>query len=77
MNLNNFHGITKWWEGTSGDHLVPPPAQSRVNQSRLLRAMSGQVFSNSKGGDAATSLGSLCQCLTTCKIENFTFFFLC
>lgn len=44
-------------EGTSGDHLVQPPSQSRVSQNRLLRAMPSQVFHISRDGESATALG--------------------
>jgi len=57
-------------EGTSGEHLVQRSAQSRVSQNRLLRAASSQVFSISKDGESATSLGNPFQCLTTLIVKE-------
>ena len=48
-------------EGTSVDHLVQPPCQSRVTYSRLHRTLSRQVLNISREGDSTTSLGSLFQ----------------
>jgi len=51
--------------------LSPSPAQSRVNHSRLLRAMSGWVMNISKDGDSAASLGDLLQCLASLPVKTF------
>lgn len=45
--------------GTCGDHLVQP----------LLRASSSWVLNIFQDGDATTSLGNLCQSLTTLMVE--------
>lgn len=40
---------------------ISPPAQSRVNQSRFLKAMSSQVLSLYKEGDSSASLRTIYQ----------------
>ena len=52
-------------EWISGDRLVQPPAQNRVSQRRLLKAMSSRVLST-----FTTSLGNLVQCLTTLSVKK-------
>jgi len=42
-------------EGTSGDCLMQTPPQSRINDSRLLRATSSQVFAVSTDRDSTAS----------------------
>ena len=37
----------------------------------MLRAPSSLTFSGSRNGASITSLGNLCQCLTTLIVENF------
>ena len=54
-----YYRIPDWlrWEGTSGLHLVQPPAHPElVAQDRVQR-----VVSISKDGDSTTSLGNLCR----------------
>lgn len=50
------HSVAEF-EGTSGDHLVSHPAQSRVR--RLLSAVSSHVLNISTDGDSTASLDSL------------------
>lgn len=47
------------------------PAQSRVNQSRLLRNIPSQFFNISKDENSTASLGNLFQCLTTLTLSFF------
>lgn len=63
------------WEGSAGALLVQAPARSRVNTSRLLRAVSGQVLNISKEGDYPAHLVKPFQCQTTLTVEKV--FFLC
>jgi len=58
-------------EGISVDHLVQPPSQSRVTQSRLHRTASRQVLNISREGDYTTSLGNLFQCSVTLRVKKF------
>ena len=41
------------------------------NQTRLLRAPSNLAWNVSRDGASTTSLGNLCQCLTTLTVKNF------
>jgi len=52
-------------EGSSGDHLVQPPWQSRVTQSRLHRTLSRRVLNISREGESTANLDSLFQCSVT------------
>lgn len=69
------HSVSAWLrlEGVPGDCLVWPPAQSRISQSKLLKAGSCQVFSASKDTDPTTSQDNLCKCLTTLVVKVFFF----
>lgn len=62
------------WEGSAGALLVQAPAWSRVNTSRLLRAVSGQALNISKEGDYPAHLVKPFQCQTTLMVEKV---FLC
>lgn len=55
--------------GTSGDHLLQPPA-SRVIQSTLRRMAPRQVLDVSTEGDPTSSAGSLCQCPATLTVKR-------
>ena len=50
--------------------LSHPVAQSRINQSRLLRTMSGWVLSIATEGDFTVSLGNLFQCSITFTVKE-------
>ena len=58
-------------EGTSVDHLVQSPCQSRVTQSRLHRTLSRQVLNISREGDSTAPLGSLFQGSVTLRVKKF------
>jgi len=62
LSCLRFHSIMEsWrWEGTYRDHLVHPPAQSRVSENRMLRAVSSWFLIYEIV--EITSLGNLCQC---------------
>jgi len=62
-------------EGTSVDHLVQPPCQSRVTYSRLHRTLSRRVLNISREGDSTTSPGSLCQGSVTLRGKKFFLIF--
>lgn len=51
--------------GTSGNHLVPPPAHSGLSWSGLLRATFHGILSICKRGHSTASLGSQFEHLTT------------
>ena len=61
-------------EGTSVDHLVQPPCQSRITYSRLHRILSRQVLI-SREADSTTSLGNLFQCSVTLRGKKFLLVF--
>ena len=67
------HRITKSLrlEGTSWYHLVQPPAQAE--QGHLEQVSHNHVqsgFENLQGQTWQTSLGNLCQCLTTLTVKK-------
>ena len=57
-------------EGPSRECPVRAPTPSR-----MLRAMSSQVLSISKGGDSTSPLGNLCQTLTTLPLQRVSSYF--
>jgi len=59
--------------GTSVDHLVQCPCQSRVTQSRLHRTLSRWILNISRG-DSTAPLGSLFQCSVTLRVKKFLVF---
>ena len=48
------------------DHLVPNP-----HETRLLKAPSNLALNTARDGASTTTLGNLCQCLTTLIVKNF------
>ena len=64
------------WKGSQGSSGSSPPATDRTtnlqiwHQSRLPGAPSNLTLNTSRDG-ASTSLGSLCQHLTTLSVKNF------
>lgn len=53
----------------------PPPAQIRVQQNRLLRALSDWILGVSNDGKSTVSLGSLLQRLTSLTVKKFCLMF--
>lgn len=60
--------------GTSGDCLVQASAQSRVHDSRLLKALPSRVLNISKNGYSTASLGNLFLCVIILIVNTFFFF---
>ena len=54
-----------------GCHLVQPPCQRRVTQSRLHRNSSRQVLNISTEGESTTPLDSLFQCSISLRAKKF------
>ena len=50
-------------KGTFGDHMIQPPVRAGPTWRRLFGVLSSWVLNVSKGGDALTSLGNLCNFL--------------
>jgi len=42
-----------------------------IHQTRLLKATSNLALNSAREGAATTSLGNMCQCLTTLTVKNF------
>ena len=66
--------ITEWleMEGTLKGHLVHLPCteQGRLQCHQVLRAPSSLTLSVSRDRASTSSLGNLCQCLTTLIVKN-------
>lgn len=62
---NHWFISNLWWSSGS-----VAPAQSRVNQSRLLRVMCFKALIISKGGDFSTSPGNLFWCLINFTVKK-------
>ena len=60
-------------EGNFKGHLVQLPCneQGHLQLHQVLRAPSSLTLSVSRNGASTTSLGNLCQCLTTLTVKNF------
>jgi len=62
-------------EGTFKGHLVQLPCNEQGHHShiRLPRASSSLALKVSRDGASTTSLGNLCQCITTLTVKDFFF----
>ena len=62
-------------EETLKGHLVQIPCseQGHLQLHQVLRAPSSLTLRVSKDGASTTSLGNLCQCLTTSTVKKFFF----
>lgn len=70
--LSLFHRITgRGWKGPLGLISSNTVAQSRLVYSRLLRAVSRQVWKISKDGDSTTSLANACQFFIILTLKTF------
>ena len=60
-------------KGTSEGNLVQLPCNEQGHHSwiRLPRALSSLALNVSRDGASTTTLGSLCQCLTTLTVKYF------
>ena len=59
-------------EGTLKGHLVLLTCNEKghIQIDQVLRALSSLTLDVSRGGASTTSLGNLCQCLTTLTVKN-------
>lgn len=65
--------FTAWlrWDGTSGGHLVQPPAQAELLWPTAGFPWADGLSCVSRDRDSLTPLGNLCQCLVTLTVEVF------
>ena len=61
-------------DGTLKGHLIQPSCneQGHLQLDQVLRAQSSLTASVTRNGSSTTSLGSLCQCLTTLSVKNIS-----
>ena len=73
--MKGNHRVTESFEkeGTLTCHLIQLPSheQGHLQLSQVLRAPSSLTLGVFKGGAPTTSLGNLCQCLTSLIVKNF------
>jgi len=64
-------------DGNRKGHLkqLPCNEQGHLQQIRMLRALSSLTLNVSRDRASTTSLGHLCQCLTTLTVKNFLLIF--
>lgn len=71
MRLENHKSHSLFEVGkASGNHPIPPPAQSQISYSRLLRYTPSWVLNISEYEDSPTSLGTLLQYLATFTVKK-------
>lgn len=67
------HTVTEWasLEGTTVDHLVPPPCSSRVIPEDMAQAFNRTLLRYLHEGHSTPSLGSVFHCVVACAVKIF------